>query len=189
MRASKNLASAALLAALALGMAGTAHAQGGDPPYRPGTPAVPVDTPCVRQVRRIPPPPSPRSFRRQWPLATAGAVLGWLAADRVVGPTGNEFVILSASTLGSIAGSHYQARAEGHPNLRRSVIGGLLGTVPAVALLTLNSADTYGEREYLTRGVVPVAGGALQGAVTAAATSSPLQPTRIQIIECPAVPR
>jgi hypothetical protein len=49
----------------------------------------------------------------------------------------------------------------------------------------MNQADTLGEREILTRGVVPAVGGALQGAVTAAATSSSLQPARIQIVECP----
>lgn len=189
----KKIYVAALLSVLAPGVADRAHAQSGTAPAAGGAPyrtdaAAQNDTPCVRQVRKVPPPPSPRSFRRQWPLAAAGAALGWLAADRVVGPKGNSFVILSASTLGSILGSHFQARAEGHPHLARSVLGGLLGAVPAGALLAVNGADTYNKREILTRGVVPVVGGAIQGAITAAATSSSLQPARIQLIECPHVP-
>ncbi|HEX6373858.1 MAG TPA: hypothetical protein VF006_33325 [Longimicrobium sp.] len=140
--------------------------------------------PCVRQVRRIPPPPSPRRFRRQWPLAAVGSVVGWFVGDRIVGPKGSPLVILSGSTLGAIVGSHVQASSEGHPNLGRSVLGGVLGALPAGAVLYLNHMDTYNEREMITRGVIPVLGGSLQAAVTAGATSSSLQPTRIQIIEC-----
>jgi hypothetical protein len=177
----------ALLASLLLLGAGSAQAQTDTTavraPYR--TDAAPADTPCVRQVRRIAPPPSPRRFRRQWPMAAAGSILGWLIADRAVGPTGSPYAILSASTLGSMVGSHLQAAGEGHPNLARSVGGSVLGALPAGALLYMNQADTHGEREILTRGLVPAVGGALQGAVTAAATSSSLQPARIQIIECP----
>lgn len=196
----KNLFGAALVSALVLGTTGTARAQTDTiptvpdsalavpetttAPFRTGVDSV-ASVPCVRQVRRIAPPPSPRSFRRQWPMATAGAVLGWLAADRAVGPTEQPLVILSASTLGSILGSYFQAKSEGHASLGRSVAGGVLGAVPAGAILYLNRADRHDEREFLTRGVVPVAGGALQGAVTAAATSSSLQPARTQIIECP----
>lgn len=185
----KNLTGALFAILLLLG-AGSAQAQTDTTavraPYRTG--AAQADTPCVRQVRRIAPPASPRRFRRQWPMAAAGSILGWLIADRAVGPTGSSFAILSASTLGSIAGSHLQAAGEGHPNLGRSVAGGVLGALPAGALLYMNQADTYGEREILTRGLVPAVGGALQGAVTAAATSSSLQPARIQIIECPHLP-
>lgn len=153
-------------------------------PYRTDTVPQP-GAPCVRQVRRIPPPPSPRSFRRQWPLAALGSIAGWFVGDRIVGPKGNPLVILGGSTLGAIAGSHIQASGEGHANLGRSVVGGVLGSLPAGAILYLNHLDTYDQQEILTRGVVPVLGGAVQGAVTAGATSSPLQPTRIQIIECP----
>ncbi|HEX8671103.1 MAG TPA: hypothetical protein VF710_04415 [Longimicrobium sp.] len=188
----KNVSGALLVSLLLLG-AGSAQAQTDTaaapvpgPPYRTDAPQ--ADAPCIRQVRRIAPPPSPRRFRRQWPMAAAGSILGWLVADRAVGPTGNPFVILSASTLGSIAGSHLQAASEGHPNLGRSVAGGVLGALPAGALLYMNQADTYGEREILTRGVVPAIGGALQGAVTAAATTSSLQPARTQIVECPQRP-
>lgn len=156
-------------------------------PYRTDAAAQP-GTPCVRQVRRIAPPPSPRSFRRQWPLAALGSIAGWFAADRVVGPDGNPFVILSSSTLGAILGSHIQAKGEGHANLGRSVMGGLLGAFPAGAVLYMNGADRYNEAEFATRGVVPVVGGALQAAVTAGVTSSSLQPTRIHIIECPYAP-
>lgn len=153
-------------------------------PYRTDT--VPQSsTPCVRQVRRIPPPPSPRSFRRQWPLAAVGSIVGWFVGDRIVGPKGNPLVILSGSTLGAIAGSHLQASGEGHANLGRSVLGGVLGSLPAGAVLYLNRMDTYDEAEILTRGVVPVLGGSVQAAVTAGATSSSLEPARIQIIECP----
>lgn len=153
-------------------------------PFR--TDAAPqAGAPCVRQVRRIPPPPSPRSFRRQWPLAALGSIAGWFVGDRLVGPKGNPLVILSGSTLGAIAGSHMQAAGEGHANLGRSVMGGALGALPAGALLFLNQMDTYDEAEVLTRGVMPVLGGSLQAAVTAGVTSSSLQPTRIQIIECP----
>lgn len=147
--------------------------------------APPSTAPCVRQVRRIPPPPSPRSFRRQWPLAALGSVVGWFVGDRLVGPKGSPLVILSGSTLGAIAGSHIQAAGEGHANLGRSVTGGVLGALPAGALLFLNHMDTYDEAETVTRGVMPVLGGSVQAAVTAAVTSSSLQPTRIQIIECP----
>lgn len=156
-------------------------------PYRtdvvvqPGAPAAA----CVRQVRRIPPPPSPRGFRRQWPLAAVGSIAGWIAADRMVGPKGSKLVILSGSTLGAIVGSHVQASREGHANLGRSVMGGLLGTFPAGAVLWMNGADRYDEAQFATRGIVPVVGGALQAVVTAGVTSSSLQPTRIQIIECP----
>jgi hypothetical protein len=143
--------------------------------------------PCVRQVRRIPPPPSPRGFRRQWPLTALGSIAGWFVGDRLVGPKGNPLVILSGSTLGAIAGSHMQAAGEGHANLGRSVMGGVLGALPAGAMLFLNQMDTYDEAEVLTRGVVPVLGGSVQAAVTAGITSSSLQPTRIQIIECPHV--
>lgn len=143
--------------------------------------------PCVRQVRKIPPPPSPRGFRRQWPLTAIGSVVGWLAADRVVGPKGSPFVILSSSTIGAIAGSHIQASREGHANLGRSVLGGVLGAFPAGAALYMNRADTYNEAEFATRGIVPLLGGAAQAAVTAGVTSSSLQPARIQIIECPHV--
>jgi len=152
-------------------------------PYRTDTIAQP-SVPCVRQVRRIAPPPSPRSFRRQWPLAAVGSVVGWFAADRAVGPKGSPFVILSSSTLGAIAGSHVQASREGHANLGRSVLGGVLGAFPAGAVLYMNRADTYDEAEFATRGVVPVVGGAVQAVVTAGVTSSSLQPARIQIIEC-----
>jgi hypothetical protein len=157
-------------------------------PYR--TDAVAQSSaPCVRQVRRIPPPPSPRSFRRQWPLAALGSIVGWFIGDRIVGPKGNPLVILGGSTVGAIAGSHVQAAGEGHANLGRSVLGGVLGSLPAGAILYLNRMDTYDEAEFFTRGVVPVVGGSVQAAVTAAATSSSLQPARIQIIECPhAVP-
>ncbi|WP_420129622.1 hypothetical protein [Longimicrobium sp.] len=141
--------------------------------------------PCVRQVRRIPPPPSPRGFRRQWPLAAMGSIVGWFIGDRIVGPKGNPVVILSGSTLGAIAGSHIQATGEGHGNLGRSVLGGVLGALPAGALLALNRADTYDEAEFATRGIIPVVGGSVQAAVTAGVTSSPLQTARIQIIECP----
>ena len=183
----------ALASLLLVGGAGAARAQSTPPadtartgaPYRADAAAQQASAPCVREIRRIAPPPSPRSFRRQWPLTALGSVLGWLAADRVVGPKGSKFVILSGSTLGAIAGSHVQARSEGHANLTRSVVGGVLGTVPAAALLYLNGGDTYNEREILTRGVIPVLGGSLQAAVTAGATSSPLQTTRTQIIECP----
>ena len=191
----KTLFGAALASALVLGAPISARAQTDTIPAAPQVQApyrTDVDSaasaPCVRQVRRIAPPPSPRSFRRQWPLATAGAVLGWLAADRAVGPTENQLVILSASTVGSILGSYLQAKREGHPSLVRSVAGGVLGAVPAGAVLHLNRADRHNEREILTRGVVPVLGGALQGAVTAAATSSSLQQPRIQLIECPHTP-
>jgi hypothetical protein len=153
-------------------------------PYRTDTVPQP-SAPCVRQVRRIPPPPSPRSFRRQWPLAAVGSIVGWFVGDRIVGPQGNPLVILSGSTLGAIAGSHLQASGEGHPNLGRSVLGGVLGSLPAGAILYLNQLDTYDEQEILTRGVVPVLGGSVQAAVTAGATSSSLEPARIQIIECP----
>ena len=196
----KNLFGAALVSALVLGTAASARAQTDTiptapdsvravpetttAPFRTGVDSVPAG-PCVRQVRRIAPPPSPRSFRRQWPLATAGAVLGWLAADRAVVPTEQPLVILSASTLGSILGSYFQAKSEGHASLGRSVAGGVLGAVPAGAVVYLNRADRHDNREFLTRGVVPVVGGALQSAVTAAATSSSLQPPRTQIIECP----
>jgi hypothetical protein len=156
-------------------------------PYRTDAVAQPT-APCVRQVRRIAPPPSPRRFRRQWPLAAAGSVIGWLAADRAVGPRGSPLVILSSSTLGAIVGSHLQAQREGHANLGRSIMGGVLGAFPAGAVLYMNRADRYDEAPLLTRGVVPVLGGALQGAATAGITSSSLQPTRIQIIECPHVP-
>lgn len=156
-------------------------------PYR-SEPVAQAPTPCVRQVNRIAPPPSPRSFRRQWPLAAVGSVVGWLVADRVVGPQGSKFVILSSSTLGSIAGSHFQASREGHANLGRSVMGGVLGAFPAGAVLWMNGADVYNEAEFATRGIVPVLGGALQAGVTSMVTSSSLQPTRIQIIECPHVP-
>jgi hypothetical protein len=184
-----------LLSLLVLCGAGTAQAQ--------DTTAVPVaepagpfrtDTarstaPCVRQVRRIPPPPSPRSFRRQWPMAAAGSIVGWFIGDRLVGPKGNPLVILGGSTVGAIAGSHIQATGEGHGNLGRSVLGGVLGVLPAGALLVLNHMDTYDEAEIATRGLMPVLGGSVQAAVTAGATSSPLQASRIQIIECPyAVP-
>ncbi len=152
-------------------------------PYRTDPVAQPA-APCVRQVRRVPPPPSPRSFRRQWPLAAVGSIVGWFVGDRIVGPKGNPLVILSGSTLGAIAGSHIQAAGEGHPNLGRSVIGGVLGTIPAGAILYLNQLDTYDEQEILTRGVIPVLGGSVQAAVTAGATSSSLEPARIQIIEC-----
>lgn len=192
----KNLIGAALVSVLLT--AGTARAQTDTIPTTPDSArTVPAATaapfrtdtvagvPCVRQVRRIAPPPSPRSFRRQWPMATAGAVLGWLAADRAVGPTEQPLVILSASTLGSILGSYFQAKSEGHPSLARSITGGLLGAVPAGAVLYLNRADRHETQEFLTRGVVPVAGGAVQSAVTAVATSSSLQPPRTQIIECP----
>ncbi|HEU0300691.1 MAG TPA: hypothetical protein VFR37_14575 [Longimicrobium sp.] len=156
-------------------------------PYR--TDAVPQPTAaCVRQVRRIPPPPSPRSFRRQFPLAAVGSIVGWFVGDRIVGPKGSPLVILSGSTLGAIAGSHIQAAGEGHANLGRSVVGGVLGSLPAGAILYLNHMDIYDEAETLTRGVVPVLGGSVQAAVTAGATSSPLQPARIQIIECPHPP-
>lgn len=156
-------------------------------PYRADAVAqsAPAAAACVRQVRRIPPPPSPRGFRRQWPLAALGSVAGWIAADRVVGPKGSKFVILSSSTIGAIVGSHVQASREGHANLGRSVMGGLLGTFPAGAVLWMNGADRYDEAQFATRGIVPVVGGALQAVVTAGVTSSPLQPTRIQIIECP----
>jgi hypothetical protein len=154
-------------------------------PYRTDTIAQPPGAPCVREVRRIAPPPSPRRFRRQWPLAAAGSIAGWLVADRAVGPKGNPFVILSSSTVGAIVGSHLQARGEGHANLGRSIMGGVLGAFPAGAMLYMNRADRYDEADLLTRGVVPVVGGALQGAATAGVTSSSLQPTRIQIIECP----
>ncbi len=153
-------------------------------PYR-AEPAAPASVPCVRQVRRIPPPPSPRSFRRQWPLAALGSIAGWFVGDRIVGPKGNPFVILSGSTLGAIVGSHVQAAGEGHANLGRSVVGGMVGALPAGAILYLNRMDNYNEAEVLTRGVVPVLGGSVQAAVTAVATSSSLQPARIQIIECP----
>jgi hypothetical protein len=156
-------------------------------PYRTDTIAQP-SAPCVRQVRRIAPPPSPRSFRRQWPLAAVGSIVGWLAADRAVGPKGSPYVILSSSTIGAIAGSHIQASREGHANLGRSVLGGMLGAFPAGAVLYMNRADTYDEAEFATRGVVPVVGGAVQAVVTAGVTSSSLQPARIQIIECPHVP-
>lgn len=153
-------------------------------PYRTDT--VPQSSaPCVRQVRRIPPPPSPRSFRRQWPLAAVGSIVGWIVGDRIVGPKGNPLVILSGSTLGAIAGSHLQASSEGHANLGRSVLGGVLGSLPAGAILYLNQLDTYDQQEILTRGVIPVLGGSVQAAVTAGATSSSLEPARIQIIECP----
>ena len=155
-------------------------------PYRTDAVAPPA-APCVRQVRRIPPPPSPRGFRRQWPLAAVGSVVGWLAADRVVGPQGSRFVILSSSTLGAIVGSHVQASREGHANLGRSVLGGVLGAFPAGAVLWMNGMDRYDEAEFATRGIVPVVGGSVQAAVTAGITSSTLQPTRIQIIECPHV--
>lgn len=158
-------------------------------PYRTDSVAAQAAPACVRQVRRIPPPPSPRGFRRQWPLTALGSVAGWLAADRVVGPKGSKLVVLSSSTLGAVAGSHLQASREGHANLGRSVMGGLLGAFPAGAVLWMNGADTYDEAEFATRGIVPVLGGALQAGVTAAVTSSSLQPTRIQIVECPyAVP-
>lgn len=157
-------------------------------PFRTEPVAQPA-APCVRQVRRVPPPPSPRRFRRQWPLAALGSIAGWLIGDRLVGPKGNPVVILSGSTLGAIAGSHIQAAGEGHGNLGRSVMGGVLGALPAGALLALNRADTYDQAEFATRGVVPVVGGAVQAAVTAGVTSSSLQPTRIQIIECPHVAR
>lgn len=147
-------------------------------------PAPQPSAPCVRQVRRVPPPPSPRSFRRQWPLTALGSIAGWFVGDRLVGPKGNPLVILSGSTLGAIAGSHIQAAGEGHANLGRSVMGGALGALPAGALLFLNQMDTYDEAEMLTRGVIPVLGGSVQAAVTAGVTSSSLQPTRIQIIEC-----
>jgi hypothetical protein len=187
----KTILIPALLSLLALCGVEAAHAQ--------DTTAVPVtepvgpfraDTarpgvPCVRQVRRIPPPPSPRSFRRQWPLAAVGSVVGWFIGDRLVGPKGNPAVILGGSTLGAIAGSHIQASGEGHANLGRSILGGVLGALPAGAVLYLNHMDTYDEAEALTRGVVPVVGGSLQAAVTAGVTASTLQPTRIQIIECP----
>lgn len=153
-------------------------------PYRADTVPQPAAT-CVRQVRRIPPPPSPRSFRRQWPFAALGSIAGWFVGDRIVGPKGNPLVILSGSTLGAIAGSHVQAAGEGHANLGRSVVGGVLGSLPAGAILFLNHMDTYGQNDFLTRGVVPVLGGSVQAAVTAGAASSPLQPARIQIIECP----
>lgn len=153
-------------------------------PVRTG-PAAQPGAPCVRQVRRIPPPPSPRSFRRQWPLAALGSVAGWFVGDRLVGPKGSPLVILSGSTLGAIVGSHLQASSEGHANLARSVTGGVLGALPAGALLVLNHMDTYNEAEMVTRGVMPVVGGSVQAAVTAGVTSSSLQPTRIQIIECP----
>lgn len=153
-------------------------------PYRTDVPPQ-AAPPCVRQVRRVPPPPSPRSFRRQWPLAAVGAIAGWFVGDRIVGPKGNPLVILSASTVGAVAGSHVQAAGEGHANLGRSLLGGVLGALPAGAILYLNQMDTYDEADYLTRGVVPVLGGAVQAAVTAGATSSSLQPARIQIIECP----
>jgi len=153
-------------------------------PYR-AEPAAQPGVPCVRQVRRIAPPPSPRSFRRQWPLAALGSIAGWFVGDRIVGPKGNPLVILSGSTIGAIAGSHIQAASEGHANLGRSTMGGVLGAVPAGALLFLNQMDTYDEAETLTRGVIPVLGGSVQAAVTAGVTSSSLQPTRIQIIECP----
>src|SRR5688572_11887712 len=52
-------------------------------PFRTDTAAQP-GVPCVRQVRRIPPPPSPRSFRRQWPLAAVGSIAGWFVGDRIV---------------------------------------------------------------------------------------------------------
>lgn len=153
-------------------------------PFRTDTVPQPA-APCVRQVRRIPPPPSPRSFRRQWPLTALGSIVGWYIGDRLVGPKGNPLVILSGSTLGAIAGSHMQAAGEGHANLGRSVLGGALGALPAGAVLFLNQMDTYDEAEVLTRGVVPVLGGSVQAAVTAGVTSSSLQPARIQIIECP----
>lgn len=157
-------------------------------PYRTDAVVQPA-APCVRQVRRIPPPPSPRSFRRQWPLAAVGSIAGWFVGDRMVGPKGSPLVILGGSTLGAIVGSHVQASGEGHANLGRSVLGGVLGTIPAGAILYLNHLDNYNEAETLTRGVIPVLGGSVQAAVTAGATSSSLQPTRIQIIECPhAVP-
>ena len=140
--------------------------------------------PCVRQLRRVPPPPSPRRFR-QWPVAALGAIAGWFVGDRLVGPKGNPLVIISGSTVGAIAGSHLQAASEGHANLGRSVMGGVLGALPAGALVFLNQMDTYDEAEILTRGVMPVLGGSVQAAVTAGVTSSSLQPTRIQIIECP----
>ena len=155
-------------------------------PFRTDTVARP-GAPCVRQVRRIPPPPSPRRFRRQWPLAAVGSIVGWFVGDRLVGPKGNPLVILSGSTLGAIAGSHIQATGEGHGDLGRSVLGGALGALPAGAMLMLNRMDTYDEAEALTRGVVPVLGGSVQAAVAAGVTSSSLQPTRIQIIECPHV--
>lgn len=155
-------------------------------PFRAEPVAQPA-TPCVRQVRRIPPPPSPRGFRRQWPLTALGSVVGWFIGDRIVGPKGNPVVILSGSTLGAIAGSHIQATGEGHGNLGRSVLGGVLGALPAGALLALNRADTYDQAEFATRGIVPVVGGAVQAAVASGVTSSSLQPTRIQIIECPHV--
>jgi hypothetical protein len=153
-------------------------------PFRTDTVAQP-SVPCVRQVRRIAPPPSPRSFRRQWPLAAVGSIAGWFAGDRIVGPKGNPLVILSGSTLGAILGSHIQATGEGHGNLGRSVVGGVLGALPAGAVLFMNQLDTYDEAETVTRGVVPVLGGSIQAAVTAGAASSSLQPTRIRIIECP----
>jgi hypothetical protein len=153
-------------------------------PYRTDA-AVQPAAPCVRQVRRIPPPPSPRRFRRQWPLAALGSIVGWFAADRVVGPQGSKLVILSSSTLGAIAGSHIQASREGHASLGRSVMGGLLGAFPAGAVLYMNGADVYDEAKFATRGIVPVVGGSLQAGVTAMVTSSSLQPSRIQIIECP----
>lgn len=147
--------------------------------------AAPSTTPCVRQVRRIPPPRSPRSFRRQWAFAALGSIAGWFAADRVVGPKDQPMVILSSSTLGAIVGSHLQAGSEGHPSLGRSILGGMLGALPAGAVLAMNRADQYDEAEFATRGIVPVVGGAIQAVVTAGVTSSSLQPTRIQIIECP----
>src|SRR5687767_1269832 len=67
-------------------------------PYRADAVA-PAAVPCVRQVRRIPPPPSPRSFRRQWPLAALGSIAGWFVGDRLVGPKGNPLVIISGSTV------------------------------------------------------------------------------------------
>ena len=102
-----------------------------------------------------------------------------------MGPKGNPLVILTGSTVGAIAGSHIQAADEGHASLGRSVLGGVLGSLPAGAILYLNRMDTYDQNDLLTRGVVPVLGGSVQAAVTAAATSSPLEPARIQIIECP----
>jgi hypothetical protein len=105
----------------------------------------------------------------------------------VVGPQGNKLVILSSSTLGSIVGSHLQASREGHANLGRSVMGGVLGAFPAGAVLWMNGADRYNEAEFATRGIVPVIGSAAQAVVVSGVTSSSLQPTRIQIIECPHV--
>src|SRR3712207_3799370 len=114
-----------IVAALVLGTAGTARGQTDTipadsaravpqvttAPFRTGIDTA-ASVPCVRQVRGIAPPPSPRTFRRQWPMATAVAVLGGLAADRAVGHTEQPLVLLPASTLVSILGSYLQAKSE-----------------------------------------------------------------------------